>query len=135
MRIAFAAEDNNGLDSVISHHFGRCPYYVLVDVEDSEIGEVQVIDNPYYAQHQPGMVPGFIHSHNAEVMISGGMGRRAIAFFQEYGIKTATGAGGTVKSSLEKYMGGELNTAEPCRESVEHAGHHHHDHERGRTRG
>ena len=86
MRLAISVEDNNGLESNISHHFGRCPYFVLVDVEGEEIGEVQVIDNPYYAQHQPGMVPEFIHNHNADVMISGGMGRRAIAFFQEYGI-------------------------------------------------
>ena len=33
MRIAISVEDDNGLDSVISHHFGRCPYFVLVDVD------------------------------------------------------------------------------------------------------
>lgn len=131
MRLAISAEDNNGLDSTISHHFGRCPYFLLVDVEGEEIGEVQVIDNPYYAQHQPGMVPEFIHNHNVDVMISGGMGRRAIAFFQEYGIDIATGATGTVKATIDNYLRGNLSTAEPCRESVEHARHHHHSHDEG----
>ena len=32
MRIALSADNDNGLDSVISPHFGRCPYYVFVDL-------------------------------------------------------------------------------------------------------
>ena len=131
MRLAISVEDNNGLDSTISHHFGRCPFFVLVDVDGEEIGEVQVIDNPYHAQHQPGMVPGYIHNQNVDVMISGGMGRRAIAFFQEYGIDIATGASGTVKATIDNYLRGNLSTAEPCRESVKHARHHHHSHDEG----
>lgn len=131
MRLAISVEDNNGLDSTISHHFGRCPYFVLVDVDGEEMGEVQVIDNPYYAQHQPGMVPGYIRSHDADVMISGGMGRRAITFFQEYDIQTATGATGTVKSALESYLSGNLSVSEPCRESIKHADHHHHSQDEG----
>lgn len=128
MRFAISAEDNNGLESVVSHHFGRCPFFVLVDMEDDDIKEVQVIDNPHYVQHQPGMVPDFINSHSANVMISGGMGRRAIAFFEEYGIGATTGASGTVKAALEAYLSGDLNTAAPCRESVEHHHGQHHDH-------
>ena len=73
MRIAISAEDNNGLDSVVSHHFGRWPYFVIVDVDEEEVQEVNVIDNPYFVGHQPGMVPAFIHSHGADVMISGGI--------------------------------------------------------------
>ncbi|MCK5313557.1 MAG: NifB/NifX family molybdenum-iron cluster-binding protein, partial [Anaerolineales bacterium] len=93
MRIAISSEEKNGLDSLVSHHFGRCPCYVLVDVdEDQKIQAVQALDNPFAIQHQPGMVPGFIHDQGADVMISGGMGRRAIGFFQEYGIQVATGA-------------------------------------------
>jgi hypothetical protein len=53
-------------------------------------------------------------------MLAGGMGRRAIAFFQQYGIETATGATGTVRRALEQYLGGTLQGAEPCRVSVEH---------------
>lgn len=129
MRFAISAEDNNGLESVVSHHFGRCPYFVLVDMEDDEIKEVQVIDNPHYVQHEPGMVPGFINNHSADVMISGGMGRRAITFFEEYGITAATGASGNVRATLKAYMNGSLSVAQPCRESVEHDHHDHGEHE------
>lgn len=120
MKIAVSAEEKNGLDSRISHHFGRCPAYVLVDVDGDEIQAVESIDNPFYSGHQPGMVPGFIHDQGVEVMISGGMGMRAIDFFRQYGIQVATGASDTVRTTLELYFAGQLNGAKPCRDSVEH---------------
>lgn len=120
MRIAISADDGNGLDSVVSPHFGRCPYFVLVDVEGREVKEVKAISNPYYGHHQPGQVPGFIHDHKADVMLTGGMGGRAIAFFQQLGIQAATGAAGTVRHTLEQYLGGGLREAAPCRTSVDH---------------
>jgi predicted Fe-Mo cluster-binding NifX family protein len=125
MRIAISSEDKNGLDSLVSHHFGRCPYYVLVDVENQEVQDIKELDNPFFQQHQPGMVPEFIHGHGVDVMLSGGMGRRAIGFFQQYGIEIATGASGTVRSALEGYLDGQLRGAQPCRDSLEH-GHDHH---------
>ncbi len=120
MRIAISADDGNGLDSVVSHHFGRCPYFVLVDVEGQEVKEVKAITNPYYSRHQPGEVPAFIHSQGVDVMLTGGMGGRAIASFQQYDIEAATGAFGTARHALEQYLGKGLQGAEPCRESVEH---------------
>ncbi len=121
MRIAVSADNNDGLESVVSPHFGRCPFYVLVDVEGREVKHLAVVASPFYGQHQPGQVPGFIHSHEADVMLTGGMGRRAIGFFQEYGIEAVTGASGTVRRAVEQYLGGQLHGAEPCRESQDHA--------------
>jgi predicted Fe-Mo cluster-binding NifX family protein len=120
MRIAVSADNNNGLDSVVSPHFGRCPYFVLIDVEDRDVRQVRAVDNPYYGNHQPGQVPAFIHSLEADVMLSGGMGGRAISFFQQFGIEGVTGAYGTVRQSVERYLGGELKGAAPCKESQEH---------------
>jgi predicted Fe-Mo cluster-binding NifX family protein len=121
MRIAVSADNNDGLDSVVSPHFGRCPYFVLVDLEDQKVKQVGAVANPYYGRHQPGQVPGFINEHNVNVMLTGGMGRRAIGFFRQYDIQAATGASGTVRHALENYLQGELQGAEPCRESIEHA--------------
>jgi len=121
MRVAISADDSNGLDSVVSPHFGRCPYYVLVDLDGREVSRVSAVENPYYGHHQPGQVPGFIQSQGGDVMLAGGMGQRAIGFFQQYGIQAVTGASGTVRHALEQYLGGVLEGAEPCRESIEHA--------------
>jgi predicted Fe-Mo cluster-binding NifX family protein len=120
IRIAVSADSDNGLDSVISPHFGRCPFFALVDLEGQEVQAVEVIQNPYYSQHRPGQVPGFIHGQGVNVMLTGGMGGRAIQFFADYGIEAATGAAGTVRMALERYLGGELSGAAPCRESTDH---------------
>jgi predicted Fe-Mo cluster-binding NifX family protein len=120
MRVAVSADNGNGLDSVVSPHFGRCPYYILVDLDGREVRQVDAVENPYYHQHVPGAVPGFIRSHGVDVMLTGGMGRRAIGFFQQYGIEAVTGAYGTVEQALEQYLGGRLQGAQPCRESTEH---------------
>ncbi len=120
MRIAISTDDNRGLDSVVSPHFGRCPYYVLVDVEGREVRQVGAVENPYYGHHQPGQVPAFIESQGADVMLAGGMGRRAIGLFQQCGIEAVTGASGTVRHALEQYLGGALQGAAPCRESLAH---------------
>ena len=120
MRIAISIETNNELESVCAHHFGRCPFFAIVDLEGRDVKTVQVIENPFYGGHQPGQVPGFINEQKVNVMLSGGMGGRAIQFFQQFGIEAATGADGTVRQALEKYLGGELTGAAPCKESVEH---------------
>jgi len=120
MKIAVTAETNNGLDSMVAQHFGHAPYFILVDVENGEINSTESISNPFAEKHQPGEIPGFIKEQNAEVILSGGMGGRAIQFFEQYGIKAATGANGAVRQALENYLGGDLTEAAPCHESVEH---------------
>ena len=129
MRIAISADTNDGLDSVVGAHFGRCPYFALVNVENTEVTEVNLVTNPFFANHEPGQVPGFINSQGANVMLAGGMGRRAVMFFEELGIEVVTGAAGTVRQALESYLGGNLSGFKPCAESeAHHAAGFHHDH-------
>lgn len=120
MRIAVSAEDTSELDALVSPHFGRCPYFVLVDVDGQEVKAVRTVANPFYGNHQPGQVPGFVHQQGADVMLTGGMGGRAVTFFEQAGIVPVTGAQGTVAQALEQYLRGELQGVAPCPESVEH---------------
>ena len=120
MRVAVSVDDSSGLDSVVSPHFGRCPYYALVDLKGQEIREVSVVANANYGQHAPGTVPRFIQSQGADAMLAGGMGRRAVALFEQFGIQAVTGASGTVRHALEQYLGGKLEGAEPCSTSLGH---------------
>lgn len=124
MRIAISSEGDQGLSSVVSPHFGRCPYFILVDVEGGDVKKVEAIENPFFGQHQPGQVPGFIQSQGVDIMLTGGMGHRAIGFFQQFNIRPVTGAQGTVEFALKQYLAGALLEAEPCAESEEHHRHH-----------
>jgi predicted Fe-Mo cluster-binding NifX family protein len=89
-----------------------------VDVDGTEMKSAKVIDSPFYGGHgQSGEVPNFIHSQGVNVMITGGMGPKAIGFFNEFGIEVVTGASGRVRDALSSYLGGMLSGSESCRES------------------
>ena len=120
-RIALASEDGSGLEGVLSAHFGRCPFYTIVSVDGDRILVVEVVKNPYFSNHQPGVIPQFIHSHKANVMVAGGMGPRAIDFFNQFGIDVATGAQGNIRDVVEAYLRGEIQGVVACE-------HHDHDH-------
>ena len=130
MKIAIATDDNMGVDAVLSHHFGRCPYYIVVDVDDKEIKNVEAVKNPFYESHgQTGDVPTFIQSLGADVIIAGGMGPKAIGFFQQIGIQALTGASGIVGDVIKSYMSGQIDGATPCSDdsSTHHIDTHEHD--------
>ena len=118
-RIAIAVEDDLGLEGEVSMHFGRCPHYTFVEVEEGEISTSRVVKNPYYEAHVPGAVPKFIHEEGADVMIAGGMGPRAIGMFEELGIEVVTGGVGGTRDVLRAYLSGELRGIQPC---AEHSG-------------
>jgi predicted Fe-Mo cluster-binding NifX family protein len=112
--IAVAAEDNRGLQGQVSMHFGRCPYFTVVEVLDGAIQGARAVENPHYGNHQPGAVPQFIHSLGANVILAGGMGPRAVQMFHGFGIDVATGAIGRVDKVLGAYLSGELSGIVPC---------------------
>lgn len=72
-------------------HFGHCEQFVLVDVdsETKRITQTQTVPAP---DHQPGLLPRWLHELGATVIIAGGMGQRALGLFAENGIEVITGA-------------------------------------------
>ncbi|MCD6367553.1 MAG: dinitrogenase iron-molybdenum cofactor biosynthesis protein [Candidatus Aenigmarchaeota archaeon] len=105
MRICFTSDQNNGLDSVMSYHFGHCPYFVIVDVdENGNISNVESISNPLVGEHDPGELPSFMKSKQVDVIITGGMGPKAQQYFSDSGIKIVVGSYGKVRDVLEEYL-------------------------------
>ena len=118
MKIAFASE-GKGIESVLSHHFGRCPYYVFVETEGKEIKAVETKENPFFDRHEPGVVPRFVAKQKADVVIAGGMGPRAIDWFEQLKVKPVTTGPRKIKDILEDYLEGKLQGAEACEEHRE----------------
>lgn len=104
MRIAIATD--NGY---ISEHFGRCPSYTLVDIEEQQIKNKQLVNNP---GHEPGRIPAFLHEQGAKVVIAGGMGPRAVSLFQENNIEVIVGATGPVDKAISDYAAGNLKSGQ-----------------------
>ena len=112
MRICFTSDQNNGLDSVMSYHFGRCPYFFIVDVdENGNVSNVESIPNPLADEHNPGELPSFMKSKGVDVIITGGMGPKAQQYFASFGIKPVIGAYGRVKDVLEEYLKNKVHYA------------------------
>jgi Mrp family chromosome partitioning ATPase/predicted Fe-Mo cluster-binding NifX family protein len=128
LKVAVACEDGRGLEGEVSAHFGRCPFYAVVEVGDAGIGKVEVIANPHYENHQPGTMPRFVQGLGADVILAGGMGPRAVDMFEAMGIEVATGAIGNVRRVLEAWMRGELRGTQPCaHDHPDSCGGHDHD--------
>ena len=90
-------------------HFGRAPQFTFFTIENNEVVKEEVISNP---GHTVGSIPQFIHENGAEWMITGGMGHRAVGFFNEYGIKTIVGVTGKINDVKEKILNGTLKGGE-----------------------
>lgn len=90
---------------VISPHFGHCEQFVLVDVDTTEktiVGK-QIVDSP---RHQPGFLPLWLAEKGVSVVLTGGMGPRAQALFQQNRISVVVGV---MESDPEKAVLGYLN--------------------------
>jgi len=126
MRIAIPCSNNNGLESEISMHFGRSPYYTFVDAEGNEIKSFEVLPVPF-AEHGPGDLPNFVKENGGDVVIAYGMGGRAVDFFNQLGIDVITGASGRVKEAVDAFLKGRIEVDEDW-ESKEEFGHHESSH-------
>ncbi len=120
MKICFTSDEQNGLESVLSYHFGHCPYYVIVSVEGNKVKGVESIPNAMAEGHNPGELPSYMKTQGVDVIITGGMGPRAQQYFEDYGIKTVTGAYGKVKDVLEEFLQSKITVEEGKKESEEH---------------
>jgi len=113
-KIAFACEENKGLESEMSMHFGRCPFFMMADVDGKDVKKTEAIPNPFFNGHVPGAVPDFINKQHANVLIAGGMGPKAVQMFESFGIEVATGVGGQVENVLQAYLDGKISGTVAC---------------------
>ncbi|MEA3346872.1 MAG: NifB/NifX family molybdenum-iron cluster-binding protein [Candidatus Auribacterota bacterium] len=104
MRVAISTDGD-----FVSAHFGRCPSFTIIDIENGKVAKKEVLDNP---GHQPGVIPQFLHQKGVEYIICGGMGMRASGFFEELGIQAIVGISGKIDEVIEKLQKGTLEGGE-----------------------
>ena len=105
MRIAIPLAEGK-----LAMHFGHCEKFGIYDVENGKIINKQVITPP---PHEPGIIPRFLHQNKVNKIIAGGMGQRAIQFFNDYGIEVIIGAPSKEPEKLiEEYLNGTLQLGE-----------------------
>ncbi|MDD3052992.1 MAG: NifB/NifX family molybdenum-iron cluster-binding protein [Endomicrobiia bacterium] len=77
MRIGITLDDNKGLLSEVSQHFGQCKYFLIADIIDGKVANEKVVPN--IAEHGGGgcVAVDEILKHNITHVIAGGMGAGA----------------------------------------------------------
>jgi len=104
MKIAISTDNGE-----VSPHFGRCPEFTIIEVEDNKIIKKEVIDNP---GHMTGFLPKFFNEQGVDCVIAGGAGFRAQQLFNEFDIELITGVQGKVDDIIDDLIKGKLKQGE-----------------------
>ncbi len=107
MKIAIPVADGS-----LCMHFGHCQQFALVEADPDRqaVSGVEYLDPP---PHEPGVLPRWLGEQGAEVIIAGGMGRRAQGLFADSGVRVVVGApSGTPEEIASAYLAGTLQAGE-----------------------
>ena len=103
-RIAFASEEDKGLDSEVSSRFGRAKYFVIVDVENGEVKQVRAVENPGGAQPSGAGIKAVqkLVDEKVQAAVAGAFGPNSLSALEELGIKHFELSGIPVRDALKK---------------------------------
>jgi predicted Fe-Mo cluster-binding NifX family protein len=109
--ICIPSQDERGLLSNISMHFGKTPYLTYIKLEDGEIKDIKVIES--FGKHMGGSsTPAqIILGLKVDVLICGNLGSKAISMLNGNGMDIFSGASGKVKDALSEWKIGNLSVA------------------------
>jgi predicted Fe-Mo cluster-binding NifX family protein len=93
-----------GLEAMRSGHFGHCDVFTLVQVENGEIRDVSVLENPPHQQGGCQAPVNLLHRSRAEALIVGGIGMRPLMGFQQVGIDVYHGPQGETVGAVVNYL-------------------------------
>lgn len=123
-RVVIPVENKAGLEAKVAQHFGRAPYYAIVELEEKgQILNVKTEENT--GEH----VGGTGHPHenllalNPDVIIAYAMGPGGLHSFQNAGVTVLKATEDAVKGNVNFFKEGKLKE---LMGGCEHAHEHHH---------
>ena len=108
MKIAISSTDKN-IESNVSDIFGRCPYFIIAEIENQKIEKTEVIKNKSIEQVSGAgfLTANLMAENNINAIITGNVGPRALDVLKQFNIEIYFGAG-TVKEVLQKFIDKKL---------------------------
>ncbi|MBE0478659.1 NifB/NifX family molybdenum-iron cluster-binding protein [Candidatus Aerophobetes bacterium] len=100
MKIAISTDKET-----VSSHFGRCPSFTIVEIEEGKLKKKEKITNP---GHHPGFLPDFFQKQGVECIVCGGMGQRAQELFAQKDIEAILGVQGKIDEVVDEFLKGKL---------------------------
>ena len=121
-RIVVPTIGQEGLNATLAEHFGRAPYFAVVDLNDNgDIVDVKTVPN--VGEHAGGM--GYTHDHilglQPNAIVVYGMGPRGLNTFQSAGVAVLRANANTVGEVIAAYKDDKL---QELTEGCQHAHHH-----------
>jgi len=120
-RIVVPAVNESGLNAQLAEHFGRAPYFAVIDLDKSgEVSNIETVAN--VGEHAGGS--GQTHDHilklKPNAIIVYGMGPRGLMGFQQSGVAVLKANANTVKEVIAAYKNDKL---QELTEGCHHAHH------------
>ncbi len=110
MKLAVSATGNT-LDAVVDPRFGRCPYFIVAEVEQGKLKSFRAIANPGAGAFGGAGITAaqLVANEGVSVVLTGNIGPRAYQVLSQAGVKLVLGvAGMKVRDAIEAYLKGEL---------------------------
>jgi predicted Fe-Mo cluster-binding NifX family protein/ferredoxin len=110
MKAAVTAEGPD-LDSRVDPRFGRCAYFVFVEIEDLSF---EGVENPNVALGGGAGIQSaqLVSEKGAGVVITGNVGPNAYRTLEAARLQVVTGASGTVRQAVDAFKSGALSAAQ-----------------------
>ncbi|MCX5811750.1 MAG: diguanylate cyclase [Proteobacteria bacterium] len=106
MKVCFAVQEDQGIESTVYNHFGSAPAFVVVDTEIKQAVTINNKDlNHVHGACNPVMAIG---GQNVDAVVVGGIGAGAIRGLNAAGIKVYGSVKETVKDNLDLFLENKL---------------------------
>jgi predicted Fe-Mo cluster-binding NifX family protein len=119
MRIVIPVIDETGINSRLSEHFGRAPYFAIVEVDEKgQVVSQKTVANTGEHFGGSGRRADFILQLKPDAIITYGMGPRGLSIYQSVRVAVLRANANTVKQVIEAYNNNELQElTEGCHEA------------------
>lgn len=118
MKICIPTSGDQGLKESVHEHFGSAPFFTIYDTDNKSI-EVVANNNQHHA-HGTCSPTKAIEGHNVDIVVSGGMGSRAVSLLNQQDIKAYKIDGTTVEDAVNKFNQGGLVEIKPGNACTSH---------------
>ena len=98
MKILIAINENNGINSKLSKHFGHCPYFAIYETKTDNL---EFVENKIDHTNQDSTPVDQIMKFNPDIVFTLGIGGRAIELFNKQNVILKTGEYMTVREVIE----------------------------------
>ena len=99
MKVGFAVQGNEGVESKVFNHFGSAPAFIVVDTEDKAVVMVNNRDlNHVHGACNPIKA---LDGKSVDAMVVGGIGAGALVKLNGLGIKVYEAKALTIKENLD----------------------------------